>query len=300
MKKLLVPTDFSETSEYAIGFAVQLARKCQYRIILLHTLDFPIVYDSFYMDGVSLRAFTKEISENASVKLDNLLRKHRADGLKIETRTHEGSLVDGVTHLVENEGIDLIVMGTRGATGIKELLVGSNTEKIVRLANCPVISVPQATDVSTVRRIVVPIDLREIQATFLKEVSVLQQLFSASVEFVWVKTPHYVENLELVAEEVNNLLGEYDIASSSFTIIKDVFPDEGIRKYAENTKADMLAMATHARRGIAHFFSGSLTEDVLNHSSVPVWTFRLDKDEKPINLEAYQELHYPDDLPTII
>jgi len=253
MKTILIPTDFSETSEAAIDFGLQLAELHGYDIILQHSVDFVPTYEAMYIDAVNVRSFTQEVVDDCEVRLDNFLRKYNRGKVKVTKRLTVGNLLLDLKDIVKEGQIDLIVMGTRGASGLKEFFVGSNTEKVVRLVDCPVISIPKKTKFTGVRKILVPIDLRELRPKFLKKIS-------------------------------------KEIASSSFTIIRDVFPDEGILKYAKESNADIIAMATHARRGLAHLFSGSLTEDVLNHLNIPLWSFKLDETEDTIDLADFQEI----------
>lgn len=286
MKTLLIPTDFSETSEAAVDFGLQLAEHHGYDVILHHTVDFVQTYDSMYMDAPNIHSLTEEVVEDCEVRLENLLRKCDRNILTISKSLTIGNMIADIRKVVGEREVDLIVMGTKGASGMKEFFVGSNTEKVVRLVDCPVISIPGSLKVADIRKILVPVDLREVRPSFLRQISKFQQLFSASVDFLWVKTPHTIENSDLVTEEFNALLGEYEIASSSFTIVHDVFPVEGILAYAKDTEADMIAMATHARRGLSHLFSGSLTEDVMNHTESPMWSFKLDKNEEKIDFDS--------------
>lgn len=294
MKKLIIPVDFSDTSEAAVQFGLQIAKKFGYDVLLHHSVDLTGTYESMYMDAPQVQSFTDQVVKDMEVRLENLHRRCRQDGLNISKHITHGSLVRDIKEMVKEHGIDLIVMGTKGSTGLKEFFVGSNTEKVVRMVDCPVISVPKPTDINEIRKIMVPVDLEEIRPSFLFQISLFQQLFSASVEFAWVKTPHDVENLELLTEEFNRLLSDYEIASSSFTIIRDVFPQDGILSHAQKSEADMLAMATHSRRGLAHWFSGSMTEDVMNHIKVPLWSLKINDEEKPIDLESFQKLQLAD------
>ncbi|MEQ9231096.1 MAG: universal stress protein [Cyclobacteriaceae bacterium] len=296
MKKLLIPVDFSETSESAVDFGVQLAKRFGYSISLLHSINLFGTYESMYADGPQIQSFTDKLVEDMEIRMDNLKTRYREEGLVINTHITSESLVQDIRKIVREHDIDLIVMGTKGVSGFKEFFVGSNTEKVVRLVDLPVISIPNKTNLTDIRQIMVPVDLGEIRPSFLTEISLLQQLFSASIEFVWVKTPHDIENLELLTEEFNNLLNDYEIASSSFTIKHDIFPQDGILTFAHNSGADMLAMATHSRRGIAHWFSGSMTEDVMNHIKLPVWSFKIQDEERPLNLESFQKLHSEDQI----
>ena len=109
------------------------------------------------------------------------------------------------------------------------------------------------------------------------------------MEFLWVKTPHNVENNERVTEEFSGLLKTYGFKNAGLTITNSVFPSDGILEQASELGADMLAMATHARRGISHWLSGSITEDTVNHIKLPVWTFKLDKKAENLELSSFTE-----------
>ena len=211
--------------------------------------------------------------------------------LKIRTEVNGVYLVTAVKDMTSEQGFDLVVIGTTGSSGIAEVLVGSNTEKIVRSANCPVISVPAKASLNQIKRILVPLDIREIKHGFLEQVAFLRNQLNAHLEFLWVKTPHNIENEEKVSEEIGQVIRGHQITDFDFTIIKNVFPSDGILSHAENSNADMIAMPTHARRGISHWLSGSLTEDTVNHIKIPVWSFKLDKKEKAVNLESVNKVH---------
>ena len=137
----------------------------------------------------------------------------------------------------------------------------------------------------------IPLDIREIKDSFLDKVAALQEQFKARIEFLWVKTPHNIENEEMVTEELTSHIKKHEITNFEFTIVKNVFPSDGILWHADDTNADMIAMATHARRGISHWLSGSLTEDTVNHIKVPVWSFKMEKKEKSISLNSVKNAH---------
>ncbi|MEQ9009669.1 MAG: universal stress protein, partial [Ekhidna sp.] len=179
----------------------------------------------------------------------------------------------------------------KGSSGLEEALIGSNTEKIVRHASCPVISIPGVVDATKVKRILVPVDIREIKASFLNQVASLQEQFDAKLEFLWVKTPHNIENEERVSQELGRVIEEHGISNFEFSTVRNVFPSDGILWHADDTNADMIAMPTHARRGISHWLSGSLTEDTVNHIDIPVWSLKMDKKEKSLSLRSIKEAY---------
>jgi nucleotide-binding universal stress UspA family protein len=291
MKKLLIPVDFSVTSEAAVDFGLQLASAFGYEVMLHHALSMVKDDERYYRDSddrLQQDVLDEKLTEKMEAKMDKLLQQWDVQGLTISNHLTKGALLDDLKELVKAHNVDLVVMGTRGATGLKELFVGSNTEKIVRHMHCPVIAVHSSVRVANVKRILVPVDLDHFTPSFLMEIADLQRLFRADVEFTWVKNPTHAESLELLVEEFENVLKTYEV-KGTFSIINDAIPHAGILTYADEIEADMIAMATHHRSGVAHLFLGSVTENVLNHTHLPLWTFSLNQAEEPIHLENFRK-----------
>ena len=177
MKKLLVPVDFSETSEAAVDFGIQLARRCGYEVHLLHVVDFSGSYEAMYADTSTIQSFTEAVMTDMEIRMENLYRRVKVEGVKITTHLTTGTLVRDVRSFVQETEIDLIVMGTKGAKGQHKFFVGSNAEKIVRMVDCPILTIPSKMTIDGIRKFIVPIDTREIRYSFLKEVSMFQQIF---------------------------------------------------------------------------------------------------------------------------
>ena len=135
----------------------------------------------------------EEVRESVEKQMNEFVES-LASRAQIETRISPLHLLEAMKEVVGDENIGLVILGTEGSSGWSEFLIGSNTERIVRWIDCPVISVPAPTSFESIQKILVPIDLREIQVDFMDRVSKLQKLFSASMEFLWVKTPHNIEN----------------------------------------------------------------------------------------------------------
>ncbi len=286
MKNIIVPVDFSEVSEAAVQFAVDLAVENKADVTLLNSARIDYFNDYQYPTFVNTKSLMDEVFESMEQRMSQLVKEFKNQKINIKGKVSHLGLLRAIKEEIETEAVDLCVMGTSGCSGLEELFIGSNTERIVRNIDCPVIAVPHAVDIKSIKKILIPIDLREIRASFLDKVAALQEMFSASIEFVWVKTPHNVENEDTVVEELRHLFEDHGIRNYDFFIVKSVFPTDGIFMEVEQSGANMIAMATHARRGISHWLSGSMTEDTLNHVEVPVWTFKIDKSEKVLTLDS--------------
>ncbi|MEP1032263.1 universal stress protein [Ekhidna sp.] len=290
MKKILVPVDFSHVSKHATQFAIELAEKHDAEITLLNSVHFDYYTDYQFTSFASAKTLMQDVRDAMVGKMKEFVSKFNTRR-KINTKIDEVYLVTAVKEMTKKEGYDLVVIGTRGCSGLEEVIIGSNTEKIVRNAACPVISVPDKIQLAEIKKILIPLDIREIKSSFLKEVAKLQRDFGAKLEFLWVKTPHNIENEEMVSIDLTKQIQTHGIKNFEFTIVNNVFPSDGILYRADEIGANMIAMPTHARRGISHWLSGSLTEDTVNHINIPVWSFKIDKSEKSITLDSVVHAH---------
>lgn len=290
MKKILVPVDFSEVSSHATRFAIEIAESFDAEITLLNSVQFYYFTDYEFASFSGAKTLMQDVKDAMVKKMDEFV-KGLDTKCKMNTIVNEDSLIGSIKTMIKDDGYDLVVVGTHGSSGLEEVLIGSNTEKIVRNADCPVISIPSPASVKKIKRILIPLDISEIKSSFLSKVAAMQEKFGARIEFLWVKTPHNIENEKSISSELSKILEQHDISNYEFTIVNNVFPSDGILMHAYDTKADMIAMPTHARRGISHWLSGSLTEDTINHIKLPVWSFKLDKKEKAITLDSVKNAH---------
>jgi len=286
MKNILVPVDFSEVSEAAAQFAIDLAKENNASITFLNSAEISYFADYHFPVYSNSKLMVDEVVESIQRQMDRMVKEFEVQGVEIKGKVSPLTLMESIKEIIKENGIDLCVVGTTGCSGMDELFIGSNTEKIVRQVSCPVISIPKRSAIDAIKKILVPIDLREIRRSFLKEVRTLQKMFNCNLEFVWVKTPHNIENEDIVADELGRLFESYGIDHYSFFIVRSIFPADGIFMEVDDSGADMVAMATHARRGISHWLSGSLTEDTVNHVQVPVWSFKIDRSEEPVKIDA--------------
>ncbi len=143
MKTILVPTDFSPHSEKALGFAEKIVKLTGGKIHLLHCYQINVGGISPY--GVTIPdEFNREICEAAAEKVEELEKKVAAEGIEVEAHITSRYALEAVSDLARELGADLIVMGTRGATGLKHILLGSVAERTLRTAPCPVLTVKES------------------------------------------------------------------------------------------------------------------------------------------------------------
>ena len=277
MKKILVPTDFTAYADSALDFAVQLSQKNGAEIELLHVIEYPLA-KTFNVSGEITtwdpmdKVFTLELIKKSKADLNKAASKYEGQ-VKIEETLLIGNPFEGIGDQLEESDIDLVVMGTKGATGLQEVLVGSNAEKVVRNSTCPVISIHQERKPDDIDKILFATDLELGQDHVLKELVELQQLLNAELHLLWVNTPHSIIDEETAKEQLEKIANRLNLERYSVHVGKGFHPEEGILSFAQTIDADMIGMATHSHKGLLHLFLGSIAEDVVNHATIPVWTY---------------------------
>ena len=278
MKKILVPVDFSERSSEALDFAIQFNKKVHGQIILMHAIVLPATtfFSSGEIDLNYMKSFYQaEYLKGTHNQLEEWAKRIAEADQKYTTRLKYGHPFEKVNELITDEKVDWIVIGSNGASGIKEFFVGSLTERVIRHASCPVITVKGKANISSMKSLVFASSLFEDEDWVALKAKELQELLDLNMHIVKVKTPHNYLTEEVAKEQLGKFVKRNFLERCSKSTIKADYPEEGIVAFAEEVKAGMIVMGTHAKTGLAHLFGGSRAEDVANHSDIPVVTFKL-------------------------
>jgi len=141
LDKILFATDFSESSDYAVDYALTLAKKFQARLIIIHVINEPVDLRGFYVPHVSFENLEKEVEEGAEKMMQKFCRIQLGDFTEYESVIVPGIPYEEILKKADAENASMIVMGTHGRAGIDHLLFGSTAERVVRKAKCPVMTV---------------------------------------------------------------------------------------------------------------------------------------------------------------
>lgn len=290
MKMILVPCDFSEPAQEAYKFALSLAKLSKGEIIVLKAIDIPIMYESAF--GVQPYLLDTrlllELEENAKSNFEKLKAKFGSTDAVTFTIAR-GPVALSIREFVKDNNIDLVVMGTHGSEGLKEYLIGSNTEKIVRTSNVPVFAVRKAPAIESIKNIVFPTTLNFDHPEFVSKLKSLQNFFNATMHVLFINTPvdfRTDRDIKIAMEEFGK---HFNLSKYTLNQRNDAYEMDGILSFAEEIKADMIVMATHGRRGLFHLLTGSIAEDVVNHSNCLMWTCSLKGFKKHSNVYQYEE-----------
>jgi nucleotide-binding universal stress UspA family protein len=279
MKKILVPTDFSGFANNALEVAADIALKTNSSIMLLHANEKMVtatpLAEYYLYDKAIEDEYLDMVNESLKKTLAEIADNDKFARVKIETAVIGGPMVSVIEEVVKDHAIDLIVMGTRGTSGMEEFFVGSNTEKVIRRAKCPVLAVPKA--VASFHKIVFPTTLKEDQKGAFSALAELQDIFHGEITLLYLNNPSHLKDNAAIEARKNELLKATGLGKASLYVSDvDVFnEEEAILDFAHQQKTDLIVMATHQRRGLAHMFMGSITEDTVNHSDIPVLSISI-------------------------
>lgn len=279
MKKILVPTDFSKPAQWALDVAISIAKKAKGRIVLLHIVEQP-TSESFNVEGQIMqeegwedKLFTFKLIERNKIQLEEAAKVAEAAGIIATCELRLGNPFHGMKTVIADQNVDLVVMGTSGRTRVEEMIVGSNTEKVVRYAKCPVLTVHQKPSGKEFSNIVYATCLNENERAFSTVVKNAQEMYGAKVHLVRINTPMNFQPDHIVMSKLKEFAQKHLLQNYTLNVFSDRSEEEGILHFAASIDADLIAMATHGRTGFAHVLVGSIAEDVVNHASKPVLTY---------------------------
>ena len=277
MKKIIVPVDFSEHSEFALETAAMIARKNNSEILALHMLEMSEAI--LTRTGTDMQMETMFFLQLAEKKFDDFLKKDYLKGLKVTPIVKHFRVFSEVNEVAEEYGADLVVMGSHGASGIKEFFIGSNTEKVVRHSNIPVLIIKHNPILTDFEKVVFACDFSDEAITPYINAQKLFKKLESKMNLIYVNLPN--ERFRSTSEMEAKVIGFLKKAEGNLDnynkvkFYSDYTIEQGILNYANSIGADLVALATHGRTGFLHLLEGSITEDLANHSVLPVMTFKI-------------------------
>ncbi|WP_264532221.1 universal stress protein [Flavobacterium sp. N502540] len=274
MKRILVPTDFSEHAENALKVASQIAKKNNSEIIILHMLELPSQMNDAVLGGASIPE-TMLFMKKANEMLDQVSSRPYLDGISITEIVKIDKPIHGITQVSKEYEIDLIVMGSHGSSGVEELLIGSNTEKVVRNSEIPVLVIKKDTVNFNASTIVFASDFSEEAKKPFKKFLKLTPVFDSKIHLVTICTPNSFKPTHELQKTIDSFVTEFNLTHYSTHIYNDTNIEKGILNFSNSINADIIGMCTHGRTGFAHFFNGSISEGLVNHAIRPVLTFKI-------------------------
>lgn len=276
MKSILVPIDFSDQAKYAAKVAASIAREVDAKLVLLHMLELPTgVVDPASFGTSNNTPSALLFLDRARQKFASFSRQPFFEGLNIEESVHFHKAFDGIISESKEKDVDLIVMGSKGTSGLEEMLVGSNTEKVVRNSEIPVLVVKKEIEDFKVDNIVFASNFNIKNKVTFQSILNFTKVFDAKIHLLKINTIHNFETTKKSSDAIREFINGYDLGDYSLNIYNDVSVEKGILNFSKLIDADLIVLNTHGRRGLMHLFNGSIGEDLANHAKLPVVTFKI-------------------------
>lgn len=263
MKTILFPTDFSENAQNALDYAIEMTRLLKGKLVLFHAYELP--YSTHSMSTTLLSLMKQEAEKQLQRCVDEL--KVNASDLEVETILRQGNAIRSVVEVSDHCDADFIIMGTKGASGMKEVFVGSNTASVMHRANVPVLVVPESARFRMIDKIVYAsdfLDSDEVEAVNrLKEFA---KMMHAEVLVLHVSLPD--DEHTSASQQLKENLADIN---HSFYVESNGDIEEGIRTFVENKGADILVMLARKHSMLDLIFNPvRLTKRMAYHPDLPL------------------------------
>ena len=277
MKTILVPVDFSDNSKNAMDYAILLANKLHMKLLLLHAFH-PTMAEAVSDSYKALRHknvnFTpKEM--HGELKIWQEAVNDTENDIPCETVFKEGDLTDAITELMNEKEIHLIVMGTKGATGLREIFLGSNTTNVIEKVACPVIAIPAGYQFDKVRKTVFATDYNDSDIDSIRFASKMANAFGSELTIVHLAggntSVRVEENMmdhfsEMVAKSVHYNKLRFHLLEGENVV-------KALEEYITDYKADLLAVSSNDRIFLGPLFNQGLTKKFACNIQIPLMVF---------------------------
>ncbi len=275
MKKILVPTDFSVCADKAINFVLQWAKILPIEIILHHAFD---LQGDIYTDYMGV---TKEYNQslyNDVVNKLNTIKNNiaKADGVDVEVIITKNSFKKAIKEVVKTNNIDLVIMGTVGASGMKKILFGSNTSFVIGNSKVPVLAIPSEYEWKKPESFLFTTNHFEDDTNKLDFLFEIANLFMAKINAIIFtdekkdsagtavlhthETPEYEK---FIRRKYNK-----PTFTATHVLGKDFI--DSMQDYVDKNKVDILAMFTHRRKFLEKIFNPSITRKMSYYTKIPL------------------------------
>jgi len=268
MKKILVPTDFSENATVAINFAAHLAQVTSAKLILLHTdtnqvaiAESTMVLDT---DPAVIRKSEQQLQQQAQ-----LIQEQFNLNQPIQTLCMTGNLSLVLNRAIKNNQVDLVVMGTKGASNIINKFIGTNTVSFIKLAICPVLVIPPATTYQPIQRIAYASDFQSDERRFLHQLLNISEPLRAEVYVVNIKSERQLKTIT-DAQALYYMQKEFPEYNLHINQIKENDVVKGLQEFVMQNNIQLLAVAMHERNFLEDFFHKSVTRQLALEAQFPL------------------------------
>lgn len=260
--KVLLPTDFSDNATLATQFALDIVRRTSGHLMVLHAYDVP------HYERSMTTSLLLEMKKSAEQNMAEFEQQHLVDsGIIYECHVMIGNPIRLSKEMVVKHGLDMLVMGTKGASGIEEFLIGSNAASVIHNVEVPVLVVPPGSAVKPIKKIVLATDLEfKSKKPPLQSLAKFARVYDAEIYLLHIQNSDGIPagTRELVAEAMGDVKHSYHISSNTVDI------EATILQFCEQKDTDVVSAISKRYGFWQGLFHKSLTSKLAYHTKIPL------------------------------
>ncbi|MEP6931020.1 MAG: universal stress protein [Flavobacterium sp.] len=277
MKKILLPTDFSEAATNAFVHALEFAKIVNAELILLHTFEIPVYDSQFFPENYasiysSLELAKFEMFKDEIPRLRTIAMERKLEDIVIKHRLMDGDLLYNLKNAVQEDKIDFVIMGTTGISDWTKFFLGSNTSSVISGVEVPVLCVPVDAEFKKIKIIGFTTRYREKDKKELRKILKIAKKTNAKVKSLYVKT----SDSDVSETTVKEWEREFANENVEFLVLPSDEVKETILDFVLYKEVDVLAMITHKRSFFESLFDSSFTKKISKQVPVPVLVMHED------------------------
>ncbi|NRT14897.1 nucleotide-binding universal stress UspA family protein [Flavobacterium sp. 28A] len=276
MKRILFPTDFSETANNAFIHALEFAKLVQGELILLHTFEMPVFDNQYFPENYMVIYDSMQLSQfdmfkDEIPKLRAIAEQHHLDKIKMTHRLMDGSLLFNIEKSIKEDKIDYVVMGTAGATSWTSFFTGTNTANVLTDIDVPLLSVPAEAKYQKIHNIGFTTRFRSKDKKALKQVIKIAKLAGARVKCLYVKT----SDADVDEKTIKKWETKFENEPVEFYIVNSDEVKETIVDFIMYKEIDILTMLTYKRGFFEGIMNPSLTKKLTKNFEIPILSITI-------------------------
>lgn len=255
--QILVPTDFSEYADFAAGIAMQIAQRFDATVHFLTIWDLPP---------------NQVLKDKKKAALAAIQAKYNTSSKTVKTVYIEGKFIKTINQYIQDNAINLVVMGSHGTSGFNEVIIGSNTQKVVRHIHAPILVIKQPLETVDFKNIVYASDFSLNDQTIFEHFLAFIKMFSAPhIHLVAINTSSFFNQPEFLLRKGMTKFSDLakDVVCTKH-IEYSYNVENGIEHFANAINADLIVVSNYQKTMLRKLFVGSTVEALVNHSEIPV------------------------------
>lgn len=267
MKRIMVPTDFSDCANAAAEMALQIAKLSESEIYFIH-----LAVDQSTPAHVPGKSVVHDDTQIGIIRdnLDQLVKAAEADGIKAKKELVIGSGHEQIQDYILPYKIDLLVMGSHGATGIREMVIGSNTQNVIKNIRIPSLVVKQMPKRKEMKHIVFASNFKRDCSNSLSEVVTFSRLWGSRIHLLFINLLNHLIEENTARSMMSDRMKGFSNVDYTLNITETNDKEFGIAQFANEVEADLIAVAMERKNLVGRLFSPNIAKRLINHSALPV------------------------------